>query len=122
MMRAPVTDWLTVDGREHRFWPIADLPGLTRLPFVLRILLENQLRHGRVHDAAAWVARVLRRVPGKILPDLAFSPSRVIMHDFTSLPVLADLAAMRDAMVALGLPAGDVRFHVPGQLVIDHSL
>jgi aconitate hydratase len=97
---------------------------VARLPFSLKILLENLLRtegNGSVEAAdiealATWDARA---EPSK---EIAFSPARVVMQDFTGVPAVVDLAAMRDAMADLGGDAGRINPLVPAELVIDHSV
>ena len=97
---------------------------LTRLPFSLRILLENLLRHedGRTVTAddikflAAWDAKA---EPSK---EIAYMPARVLMQDFTGVPAIVDLAAMRDAMRALGGNPEKINPLQPAELVIDHSV
>jgi aconitate hydratase len=97
---------------------------VARLPFSLKILLENLLRtegNGSVEAAdiealATWDAKA---EPSK---EIAFSPARVVMQDFTGVPAVVDLAAMRDAMADLGGDAGRINPLVPAELVIDHSV
>ncbi len=85
------------------------------LPRTLRILLENALRHGTASDVLAnWV-------PGAT-GEIEVHPSRVFLHDTNGVPVLADLAAMRDAMVELGGDPARVDPLVPAELVVDHSV
>jgi aconitate hydratase len=100
---------------------------VTRLPFCLKILLENLLRHedGLNVTAASIEALASSAAPGAHVANraqIAFSPARVLMQDFTGVPVVADLAAMRDAMAALGGDPGLVQPQVPAELVIDHSV
>jgi aconitate hydratase len=100
------------------------LGDLTRLPFSMKVLLENLLRteDGRtvraedVRSVADWLKE--RRSNREI----AFSPARVLMQDFTGVPAVVDLAAMRDAMVKLGGDAKRINPLVPVDLVIDHSV
>ncbi len=119
---------ITVDGRAytiHRLAAVADagMP-LTRLPYSLKILLENLLRHldGRVVRAED-VEAVARWKP-KAEPDreIAFTPARVLLQDFTGVPAVVDLAAMRDAMAALGGDPAKINPLQPAELVIDHSV
>jgi aconitate hydratase len=100
------------------------------LPFSLKILLENLLRHEdglnvtpeNISALASWASTV-GTAGGESQPtQIAFSPARILMQDFTGVPVVADLAAMRDAMVALGGDAAAVQPQVPAELVIDHSV
>ena len=97
---------------------------VARLPFSLKILLENLLRtegNGSVDAAdiealATWDAHAS---PSK---EIAFSPARVVMQDFTGVPAVVDLAAMRDAMAAMGGDPAMINPLVPAELVIDHSV
>ena len=100
-----------------------------RLPFSLKILLENLLRHedglsvtAESIEALALWATSGKSAPGSQRAQIAFSPARILLQDFTGVPVVADLAAMRDAMVALGGDPGAVQPLVPAELVIDHSV
>src|SRR5579875_2450403 len=107
-----------------------------RLPFSLKVLLENLLRcedgkavtPAMVEALASWAARHPSGGPqgasGGEQPavEIAFSPARILLQDFTGVPVVADLAAMRDAMVALGGDPRAVQPQVPAELVIDHSI
>ncbi len=92
---------------------------LSRLPVTLKVLLENVLRCGRPEDAqavAAWLedATSTREVP--------FRPARILMQDFTGVPAVVDLAAMRDGIGPLGGKPSQVNPLVPVDLVIDHSV
>jgi aconitate hydratase len=93
---------------------------LERLPFTLRILLENLLRHAAPRDdidaLLAWPA------PGAAGREISFRPARVLMQDFTGVPAIVDLAAMRDALHARGGDPALVNPLCPVDLVIDHSV
>ena len=115
-------------GRSFR---IAHLPTLSaaglpveRLPYALKILLENLLRRedGQVVPAAdiEAVARWEPRAEPNV--EIAFMPGRVLLQDFTGVPAVADLAAMRDAMAAMGSDAARINPLQPAELVIDHSV
>ena len=101
------------------------LAGVSQLPFSLKIVLENLLRNedGRtvkkedIEAVAAWIDN-----RGKEEHEIAFRPARVLMQDFTGVPAVVDLAAMRDAMVALGGDPDKINPLVPVDLVIDHSV
>src|SRR5512147_567753 len=107
--------------------PVAEkngLKGISRLPFSMKVLLENLLRHedGRtvtkddILGFAQWLkTKSLER-------DIAFRPARVLMQDFTGVPAVVDLAAMRDAMQTLGGDPSKINPLVPVDLVIDHSV
>jgi aconitate hydratase len=111
---------------------LSSLPGsglalgtsLDRAPLTLKILLENALRHAgggivREEDVAALAAW---RPGGAGDAEVPFMPSRVVLQDFTGVPAVVDLAAMRDAMAALGGDPARVNPLVPADLVIDHSV
>lgn len=120
---------LEVDGRAFEIWELAaveraGLGKVARLPFALRILLENLLRHedGRAvdrEDIEALVGWDPKKTPDQ---EIAYSPARVILQDFTGVPAVVDLAAMRDAMAAMGSDASRINPQLPVELVIDHSV
>jgi aconitate hydratase len=119
---------IRVDGREFDIYRLDALErhGIKaqRLPFSLRVLLENLLRHedGRtvtVDDIKALAAWDPKAEPSR---EIAFTPSRVILQDFTGVPAVVDLAAMRDAMVKLGGDPGKINPLQPVDLVVDHSV
>ncbi|MDX1563133.1 MAG: aconitate hydratase AcnA, partial [Gammaproteobacteria bacterium] len=94
------------------------------LPFTLKILLENLLRHEDGTNVTADDIEALANWNPKAEPDneIAFTPARVILQDFTGVPAVVDLAAMRDAVVALGGKAAAINPLSPAELVIDHSV
>src|SRR3954468_17736486 len=99
--------------------PLASVDGVERLPYSLRILLENALRHGSdsgVQAVAEWDATA---PPSR---ELGFRPSRVLLQDFTGVPSIVDIAAMRSAMHDLGGNPAVINPHIPAELVIDHSV
>jgi aconitate hydratase len=117
-----------VDGRTFHFYRLDALSraglDVSRLPFSLKILLENLLRHEDGVTVTADDIKALASWDPKAEPEteIAFRPSRVLLQDFTGVPAIVDLAAMRDAMQRLG---GDPRMINPLQpveLVIDHSV
>src|SRR5271167_3728522 len=97
---------------------------LTRLPFSLRILLENLLRHEDGRTVTAEDIKFLTTWDPKAEPsrEIAYMPARVLMQDFTGVPAIVDLAAMRDAMKALGGDPEKINPLQPAELVIDHSV
>jgi aconitate hydratase len=118
---------LDVEGREYEIFRLDVLQqrfDVARLPFSLKVLLENLLRTegngsvsaGDVESLASWDAKAQ---PSK---EIAFTPARVLMQDFTGVPAVVDLAAMRDAMVDLGGDPLAIEPLVPAELVIDHSV
>ncbi|HZP17597.1 MAG TPA: aconitate hydratase AcnA, partial [Terriglobales bacterium] len=119
---------LEVSGRQYEIYRLEalDEQGIStkHLPYSLRILLENLLRteDGRnvkaedIRALASWTAKT------KSEKEIAFTPSRVLMQDFTGVPAVVDLAAMRDAMNRLGGDASLINPLQPAELVIDHSV
>ena len=103
---------------------LADELDLDRAPVTLKILLENALRHaGRGIVTEADLRRLASWRPGAGGDaEIPFLPARVILQDFTGVPAVVDLAAMRDAMANLGGDPGHVNPLVPADLVIDHSV
>jgi aconitate hydratase len=99
-------------------------PNVGRLPYALKILLENLLRHDDGRSVTREDILALARTdPGKPSQrEIAFTPARVIMQDFTGVPAIVDLAAMRDAMAKLGGDPARINPLIPAELVIDHSV
>jgi len=119
---------LTVQGRHYQFYSLAEaaktLGDISRLPYCLKVMLENLLRHqdGRtvtVDDAQAVADWLQQRRSDR---EIAYRPARVLMQDFTGVPAVVDLAAMRDAMVQLGGSPEKINPLSPVDLVIDHSV
>jgi aconitate hydratase len=99
--------------------PIASVNGVERLPYSLRILLENAVRH----ESEAGVAAVAEWEPqADPSRELGFRPSRVLLQDFTGVPSIVDVAAMRSAMHDLGGNPSRINPYIPAELVIDHSV
>jgi aconitate hydratase len=122
---------LTVGSRTFDVHRIGELAGrfeVERLPYSMKVLLENLLRHedGRhVHAAdieavASWATR--QASGAEVAPEIAFTPERVLMQDFTGVPAVVDLAAMRDALASMGGDPARINPLVPVELVIDHSV
>ncbi|HEU5299216.1 MAG TPA: aconitate hydratase AcnA [bacterium] len=116
-------------GAAAGYYPLAALGdriavGLERLPFTVKVLLENVVRHaGRAPFTDADVATVAAWRPGEPSGgEFPFLPARVLLQDFTGVPVVVDLAAMRDAVEHLGGDPRRVNPTVPADLVIDHSV
>jgi aconitate hydratase len=120
---------LTINSQEHFYYNIQDAAAqlgedITKLPFSLKVLLENLLRNKNdknvtlehLKSLASW-ART--KESGQ---EIAFYPARVLMQDFTGVPAVVDLAAMRDAMKSLGGDANKINPFIPVDLVIDHSV
>ncbi|MEM9690709.1 MAG: aconitase family protein, partial [Pseudomonadota bacterium] len=117
---------LTVGNRELDFFRLdaVDDGHVQRLPYSLKILLENLLRHEDGRDVTRDDILALAHWDPLAEPDteIAFMPSRVILQDFTGVPAIVDLAAMRDAVVKLGGTADSINPLSPVELVIDHSV
>lgn len=98
-------------------------PNLKKLPVSLKVLLENLLRHeDGVHVSKEDVEALLSLSTESLSREISFFPARVLMQDFTGVPAVVDLAAMRDAMKALGGDPKKINPLVPVDLVIDHSV
>ncbi len=117
---------LSVGGKDYEIFRLdAVTEGhVSRLPFSLKILLENLLRFEDGRDVTRKDILALANWDPKIAPDteISFTPSRVILQDFTGVPAVVDLAAMRDAVVKLGGKAESINPLSPAELVIDHSV
>src|SRR5271154_1594479 len=117
---------LNVGAQQYEILSLAALKSqnVERLPFSLKILLENLLRfEDGVNVTRSDIEALLKWDP-KAQPnyEIAFTPARVIMQDFTGVPCIVDLAAMREAIVRLGGDAERVNPLAPAELVIDHSV
>ena len=117
---------LTVGGRSYDIWSLAALPKdkVARLPFSLKILLENLLRFEDGVNVTRADIDALLGWDAKATPEheISFTPARVIMQDFTGVPCVVDLAAMREAVRKLGGDPQRVNPLAPAELVIDHSV
>jgi aconitate hydratase len=117
---------LNLAGANYQIYNIAALGAerVARLPYALKILLENLLRfEDGINVTRADIEAILNWDP-KAQPthEISFTPARVIMQDFTGVPCVVDLAAMRDAITRLGGNAELVNPLAPAELVIDHSV
>jgi len=121
---------LTVGGKEYVYYSLTEaekngLEGVSRLPFSMKVLLENLLRFeddrsvkkSDIEAVAKWLSD-----RGKAGAEIAYRPARVLMQDFTGVPAVVDLAAMRDGIKALGGDPEKINPLVPVDLVIDHSV
>ncbi|HKG39487.1 MAG TPA: aconitate hydratase AcnA, partial [Conexibacter sp.] len=118
---------LSVGDRGYEIYRLDALQAqhdVARLPFSLKILLENLLRNEDGETIRADDIVALARWDAKAQPseEIAFTPARVVMQDFTGVPAVVDLAAMRDAMAAMGGDPAQINPLVPAELVIDHSV
>ena len=121
---------MTVGGKTYEYFSLAlaeknGLPGVSKLPFSLKVLLENLLRFedgvevkkADIEATVGWL-----KTKGKKEIEIGFRPARVLMQDFTGVPAVVDLAAMRDGMNTLGGDPSKINPLVPVDLVIDHSV
>ena len=127
---------LTVNGTELTYFSLQAESlanfGVARLPYSIKVLLENLLRHedgvkvtkGDIEALARWAETPGRHgeAAGDDAKEIAFTPERVLMQDLTGVPAVVDLAAMRDAIIALGGDPQKINPLVPVELVIDHSV
>ncbi len=117
---------LTVGGKDYEIFRLDAVKEghAAKLPYSLKILLENLLRHEDGRDVTRDDILALANWDPGAEPstEISFTPSRVILQDFTGVPAVVDLAAMRDAVVKLGGSAEDINPLSPAELVIDHSV
>ena len=115
---------LAVEGKDYEVFRIDTVPGHEKLPFSLKVLLENLLRT----EDGANVTKAQIEALGSWQPtaepdtEIQFTPARVVMQDFTGVPCIVDLATMREAMSALGGDPAKINPLAPAELVIDHSV
>lgn len=120
---------IKIDGKNYHYFDINEVSkassfDIHKLPYTLKILLENLLRHENtifvnhqnIVDLCNWLYE------SSSTQEIAFHPSRVLMQDFTGVPAVVDLAAMRDACEELSVEPSKINPHVPVDLVIDHSV
>ncbi|MGW8203815.1 aconitate hydratase AcnA [Sphingomonas bisphenolicum] len=122
-------DTLSVDGKDIAYYSLkkaaAKLGDVSRLPFSMKVLLENLLRF---EDGVTVTTDDIQAIidwqndKGKAEREIQYRPARVLLQDFTGVPCVVDLAAMRDAMNALGADASKINPQVPVHLIIDHSV
>ncbi|MEQ1511569.1 MAG: aconitate hydratase AcnA [Lysobacteraceae bacterium] len=119
---------LTINGRSLTYFSLPRLEPrfgpLARLPYSMKILLENLLRHEDGMTVLPEHIEAVARWDATEEPDteIAFMPARVVLQDFTGVPCVVDLAAMRDAVAALGGDPKQINPLIPSELVIDHSV
>ncbi|MFT4306680.1 MAG: aconitase family protein, partial [Microbacterium sp.] len=115
---------LTVGSTDYEIFRIDSVDGYRRLPFSLKVLLENLLRT----EDGANVTKEQIQALGSWDPDadpdteIQFTPARVVMQDFTGVPCIVDLATMREAVTALGGDPNKINPLSPAEMVIDHSV
>jgi aconitate hydratase len=122
-----VRSTLDVGGKRYTYWSLPKLGArfdIKRLPFSMKILLENLLRFEDGATVSAKEIEAVCRWEPEREPDteIAFMPARVVLQDFTGVPCVVDLAAMRDAVHKLGGDPARINPLVPAELVIDHSV
>ena len=121
---------LNVGGTEYVYYNLIEaekngLTGISQLPYSMKVLLENLLRN---EDGRSVTKEYIQAVAGWLTDkgtagvEIAYRPARVLMQDFTGVPAVVDLAAMRDAMASLGGDPQKINPLVPVDLVIDHSV
>ena len=115
---------LEVGDASYEIYRLSAVEGVERLPYSLKILLENLLRTEDGVSTTADHVRALLAWDSSAEPDteIQFTPARVIMQDFTGVPAVVDLATMREAMVDLGGDPSKINPLAPAELVIDHSV
>lgn len=124
-----VKDTIEVAGKKHAYYSLPKLTdtyeNISTLPFCMKIVLENLLRNeddgqsvgkNHIEAVANWDAGA------EASKEIAFMPARVVLQDFTGVPSVVDLAAMRDAVVELGGRAEQINPFIPSELVVDHSV
>jgi aconitate hydratase len=117
-----MADMLDVGGERYEIFRLDALQArydVARLPYTLRILLENVLRHGSEADVEAVATWDAKAEPSR---EISYRPARILLQDFTGVPAVVDLAAMRDAMRDLGGDPARINPQIPSELVIDHSV
>ncbi|WP_454113206.1 aconitate hydratase [Microbacterium maritypicum] len=115
---------LTVGSTDYEIFRIDTVPGFQKLPFSLKVLLENLLRtedganvtKAQIEALGSWDAAAEPNT------EIQFTPARVVMQDFTGVPCIVDLATMREAVTALGGDANKINPLSPAEMVIDHSV
>ncbi len=121
-------DQLAINGKSYTYSSLAKLGqqfDIAKLPYAMKILLENLLRNedGGVSVGKEHIEAVAKWDPtAEPATEIAFMPARVLLQDFTGVPCVVDLAAMRDAVVKLGGDARQINPQIPSELVIDHSV
>lgn len=117
-------DKLTVGSTEYEVFKVNSVPGFEKLPFSLKVLLENLLRTEDGKNVTREQIQALGSWVPTAEPDteIQFTPARVVMQDFTGVPCIVDLATMREAVVELGGDPTKINPLAPAELVIDHSV
>lgn len=115
---------LNAAGKDYRYYAIAGLPGIEHLPYSLKVLVENLIRNIDGANITDDHVRALLDWDPAAQPshEIQFTPSRVVMQDFTGVPCVVDLATMRDAVKALGGDPKVINPQVQSDMIIDHSV
>ena len=115
---------LDVSGKSYEIYRIDAVAGHDKLPYSLKVLLENLLRTEDGANVTAEQIKALGNWVPSAEPDteIQFTPARVIMQDFTGVPCVVDLATMREAVTSLGGDPTKINPLAPAELVIDHSV
>ena len=112
---------LSVDDAAYTYYPVEQVEGSEKLPYALKVLLENVLRNAESPEAASDLAKrvVEAGCAGEVGSEVEFSPARVLFQDFTGVPVFVDFAVMREACANLGGDPAKINPQIPCDLVID---
>ena len=115
---------LKVGEQQYRYYPVSAIEGADKLPFSLKVVLENVLRNACSDEDATAMANsiVCAGAAGQVGDEIEFGPARVLFQDFTGVPVFVDLAVMREACADLGGDPKRINPQIPCDLVIDHSV
>ena len=111
---------LHVAGKDYQYYDITEIAGIDQLPYSIRMLLESLVR--QKNDLSITQAHIDNVADLNVGAETVFLPSRVILQDFTGVPAVVDLAAMRDAIATLGANASSINPKIPVDLIIDHSV
>ena len=114
---------ITCSGKKYTIFDISKIPGVEKLPYSIKILLENLIRNeddltvtkNDIESIIDWHNHATKK-------EIAYRPARVLMQDFTGVPAVVDLAAIRDAIKKMGKNPDDINPLQPAELVIDHSV
>src|SRR5438045_6368648 len=113
-----------LEGTDARYFPLAQVGNLARLPMTVKILLEQMVRAANAGGASDKDITALSRYPAAPSPgaSVPFRPTRILLQDYTGVPAAVDLAAMRSAMQRAGQDPSRIEPLIPVDLVIDHSV
>ena len=121
-MSAQTRKTLSVNGQKYAYYDIAAQGDVSALPYARRVVLENLLRHADGYDVQADDIAAAQQPVLTQEREISYRPGRVLMQDFTGVPAVVDLAAMRDAVAKAGGDISAINPLVPVDLVIDHSV